>query len=158
MKRGKSRSKKNSSKTLTMRKLAGTVTTEAVGRDPASGKFRPGHTGNAKGRPRKAKTVGAAIAGAFAEKVPVTENGKRRKITKLDITAKQIANRSAAGDLRMAKLGLEYARKAEESEVQTPPHSEQLSETDQQIADRLMAFIRNIAKGEPNEPGNSQTL
>jgi hypothetical protein len=113
------------------------------GRD-TSGRFQAGHTGNPTGRPRKAKTVGAAVAGAFAEKVQITENGKRRRVTKLDVAAKQIANRSAAGDPRMVKLGFELAQKAQEGEERTPFQPEHLSESDQQIAARLIERIRKI--------------
>jgi hypothetical protein len=35
---------------------------------------------------------------AFDEKIPVTENGRRRKITKRKAMFKQLANRSAQGD------------------------------------------------------------
>jgi hypothetical protein len=118
---------------------------KSSGRD-FTGRFQPGFTGNAAGRPPKAKTVGAAVAGAFAEKVHITENGKRRRVTKLDVTAKQIANRSAAGDARMVKLGLELAQKAEEGEGRLTPQSQNLNETDQQIADRLVARIFQIAE------------
>jgi hypothetical protein len=108
------------------------------------GRFRPGHTGNLRGRPRTPKTVAAAIAGAFSEKVPVTEGGRRRRITKLEAAAKQIANRSASGDPRVAKLGLELAQKAEARDIQVVSGLERLSETDQQIVERLMARMRRI--------------
>lgn len=118
------------------------------GRD-TSGRFEAGYTGNPAGRPRKAKTVGAAVAGAFAEKVQITENGKRRKLTKLDVAAKQIANRSAAGDPRMVKLGFELAQKAQEGEDRSASPPEHLSESDLQIAARLIERIRRTS-GEDN--------
>jgi len=88
--------------------------------------------------------VGAAITVAFNEKVPVSEGGRRRKITKLEAAAKQIANKSASGDPRSAKLGLELAQKAEERQSRSPAVPAKLSETDQQIAARLMARLRQI--------------
>ena len=48
-------------------------------RDPRTGRFKPGHCPNPKGRPRKVRTVGATIAGALKAPIPVTENGRRRK-------------------------------------------------------------------------------
>jgi hypothetical protein len=108
------------------------------------GRFRPGQTGNRRGRPKRPKTVAAAITGAFNEKVPVTEGGRRHNITKLEAAAKQIANKSASGDPRIAKLGLELIQKAEAREILAPSAPERLSETDQQVADRLMARMRRI--------------
>jgi hypothetical protein len=135
------------------------MTADRKDRDKASGRFKPGQSGNRLGRPRKPKTVGAAITVAFAEKVPVNEGGRRRKITKLEAAAKQIANKSASGDPRSAKLGLELAQKAEERESRSATSPENLSETDQQIADRLIARLRQIIKEQSNEhqPDSSDT-
>jgi Family of unknown function (DUF5681) len=119
-------------------------------RDPKSGKFRPGHSGNQKGRPRKSKTVDDTVAKAFDERVTITENGKRRKINKLAAAAKQIANRSAAGDPKLVKLGLELARKAEDRKVSPADEDALSSETDQQIAARLFATWRKIVEEAAN--------
>lgn len=79
------------------------------------GRFRPGAPSpNPKGRPRKARGVDAAVLGALSEKVTVTEQGKRKRKSKLEVTTAQIANQSASGDLRAAKMALDQARKAEE--------------------------------------------
>ena len=64
-----------------------------------AGRFRPGAPSpNPKGRPRKAKGVDAAMLGALSEKVTVTEQGKRKRKSKLEVTTAQIANQSASGD------------------------------------------------------------
>jgi hypothetical protein len=76
--------------------------------------------------------------------VPISEGGRRRKITKLEAAAKQIANKSASGDPRSAKLGLELAQKAEERQSRSPAGPAKLSESDQQIAERLIARLRHI--------------
>ena len=123
---------------------------DSEGRD-GHGRFQAGQSGNRRGRPRKPKTVGAAIAGAFNEKIPVTEGGRRRKITKLEAAAKQIANKSASGDPRSAKLGLELAQKAEARESQVRSGPAKLTESDQQVAERLMARLRRIILEETHE-------
>jgi hypothetical protein len=116
--------------------------------DPRTGKFRPGQSGNLKGRPRKPKSLGAAITSAFNEKVPVTEGGRRKRITKLEAAAKQIANKSASGDAKVAKLGLDLIQKTEDRQGSTVPQTSKLSETDTQIADRLVTRIRAIVATE----------
>ena len=40
---------------------------------------------------------------ALAEKVPIVENGRRRKITKRNAMIKQLVNKAASGDLRAAR-------------------------------------------------------
>lgn len=127
------------------------MTSDNDGRDKKSGRFLKGKSHNPMGRPRKPKTVGAAISKAFNEKVNINEHGRRRKITKLEAAAKQIANQSASGDPRSVKLGMELAQKAEERLSRSPAAPAELSETDQQIADRLIARLRQTVMEENNE-------
>ena len=110
------------------------------------GRFEKGRSGNVKGRPRKAKTVGATISDAFAERIHVSEGGRRSKITKLDAAAKQLANKSASGDTRALKLGLELARKAEEQQSRSHAAPAQLSENDENIARRFIARLQQAQK------------
>lgn len=109
-----------------------------------AGRFRAGAPSpNPRGRPRKANDVDAALIGAFAEKVTVTEQGKRRRKSKLDITAAQIANKGAGGDMRAAKLVLDQARKAEERAAAQAVRSPVMTKTDHEIVGLV---IERIAK------------
>ena len=47
------------------------------------------------------------------KKIKVVEQGRRTRKSKLDITAAQLANKGADGDMRATKLALEQVRKAE---------------------------------------------
>ena len=60
--------------------------------------------GNPRGSRKRARTLGAAVAAAMDEKVDVKENGRSRRITKLEAAAKQLANRAANGDQRAMQL------------------------------------------------------
>ena len=110
-----------------------------------AGRFRPGAPSpNPKGRPRKAKGVDAAVLGALAEKVTVTEQGKRKRKSKLEVTTAQIANQSASGDLRAAKMALDQARKAEERAEAQITRAPVMTETDREIAARVIAHLATI--------------
>lgn len=63
----------------------------------ARGRFPPGRSGNRNGRPKKPKTVSEAIISAMNKTVAANENGRKRRIRKLDATATQIANKGASG-------------------------------------------------------------
>ena len=135
------------------------MTSEHDGRDKKSGRFLKGTSPNPKGRPRRPRTVGAAISSAFNEKVQVNEHGRRRKITKLEAAAKQIANQSASGDPRSVKLGMELAQKAEERQSRASAGPTQLSETDSQIAARLVPRLRQtiLEENDGHEPNPADT-
>jgi len=84
------------------------------GRPPRRHQFKPGRSGNPAGRPKGSRGVSAIIAKALAEKVVVTENGQRREISKLEASAKQLANKAAGGDQSAAKLVMSLLIQAED--------------------------------------------
>ena len=105
-----------------------------------TGRFQPGHTGNANGRPRKQNGVDAAVTRALQEKITVTEQGRRKRKSKLEVTAAQIANKGAGGDLRAAKMAFDLASKAE-GNLQGAPAELPLTENDRAIAERFIARL-----------------
>ncbi|QCI80353.1 hypothetical protein E6W36_15070 [Hankyongella ginsenosidimutans] len=63
-------------------------------------RFKPGQSGNPKGRPKKAQNASTLIGAVLGERIPVRENGRTRKISKLEASLTQLANKAAAGDVR----------------------------------------------------------
>lgn len=68
------------------------------GNPPKSTQYRPGESGNKKGRPKGSKNLSTLIMEAAHEPVIVTVNGKKRRISKVHATAMQLANKAAGGD------------------------------------------------------------
>jgi hypothetical protein len=78
----------------------------AVGykRPPEATQFAVGKSGNPKGRPKGARTVGAVLQDVLRQKIPVTENGKTRRIPVLEVTIRRLANdamRSGPGAVKL---------------------------------------------------------
>ena len=65
---------------------------------PLSSRFRPGVSGNPRGRPKGVKSLAAVVAATLGERIAVTENGHRKRITKLEAAVKQLVNRAASGE------------------------------------------------------------
>ncbi len=88
------------------RDLEPAASNERVGyrRPPVGTRFRSGHSGNPRGRPKGARNLSTIVAAALSERVAVNENGRRRRITKLEAAVKQLVNRAASGEARATQL------------------------------------------------------
>ena len=116
------------------------------------GRFPPGHSGNRNGRPKKPKTVSEAILTAMNKTVAANENGRKRRIRKLDATATQIANKGASGDLRAGKMLLDMAAQAEARDLaQAAPAT--LTISDQEILDDFLSQYRKHLEEGNDEAG-----
>jgi Family of unknown function (DUF5681) len=73
-------------------------------RPPRATGFRAGQSGNPRGRPKTARGLSALVARALGETVEAKENGRRRRITKLEAAVKQLVNRAANGDQRATQF------------------------------------------------------
>jgi uncharacterized protein DUF5681 len=73
-------------------------------RRPSRGCFRPGQSGNPRGRPKRARGLPGLVERALAEKVDAEENGRLLRITKLEAAVKQLVNRAANGDQRATQF------------------------------------------------------
>jgi hypothetical protein len=89
------------------------------GRPPVAARFLLGRSGNPRGRPQGARNLATIVAAALAERVTVNQNGRRRRITKLEAAVKQMVNRAAAGDIRVTQLLLALVQTYEAKPVRT---------------------------------------
>lgn len=101
------------------------------GRPPLSTRFRPGQSGNLRGRPKGARNLSTVIASALSERVTITENGRRRRITKFDAAVKQLVNRAAAGETRATQLLIQLLQAFEAKGAQ--PDAERVGELDPMV-------------------------
>jgi Family of unknown function (DUF5681) len=124
------------------------MTDEDTNRDAATGRFLPTKSGNPRGRPRKPRTADEAILGAVRQAITVTENGRRRKRSKLEVTAAQIANQGASGNLSAGKTAFDLVRRAEERQLEASGTSGELSLSDREIAERFVARLRRTIEEE----------
>jgi Family of unknown function (DUF5681) len=97
----------------------------AGGGSPADTRFRKGHSGNPRGRPRRAADVTAQILKALDKRVAVTEGDRTRKVARRALGIARLADKFAEGDPLAMKLLLGVLldldrRKAGEA-VERPP-------------------------------------
>jgi hypothetical protein len=71
---------------------------------PQRTQFTKGQSGNPKGRAKGSKNLSTLLTKALNEQVVINESGRRKTITKLEATMKQLVNTAAGGDARAIKL------------------------------------------------------
>jgi hypothetical protein len=93
------------------------------GNPPMATRFKPGVSGNPRGRPKGARNFNTIVAATVSERLVVTENGRRKRITKIEAAVKQLVNRAAGGDTRSTQLliGLIQASEARPPDAETQP-------------------------------------
>jgi len=115
---------------------------------PEQTRFKKGQSGNPRGRP--AKNLPALLAAALNEKVTVTENGKRRQVTKREAVIAQLVNKSASAELRATKMLIDMLRDIERKAEPPEPAKSPFSPTDKEVVHQLIARLRrNMCKGCP---------
>ena len=120
------------------------------GKPPRHAQFKPGQSGNPKGRPRGSLNLTTILARTLREQVTVNENGRKRTITKLEAAVKQIVNKAAAGDAAAIRFLFGLAQMVEaQFDVKSVPTD--LPEDDRKVMESLVARMKNLATGGADE-------
>ena len=90
---------------------------EKVGycRPPRATRFRPGQSGNPRGRPRKPKPIQELLATELRRRVVIRENGREQRIPKLELVMKRLVNDAIQGSYPAVRLLIDLIKVAEES-------------------------------------------
>jgi hypothetical protein len=111
------------------------------GKPPKAHQFKPGRSGNPKGRPKGAKSEATIWRELMQERIEVTQPGRRsRRISSLQALLLRCRNAALAGDLKAMKFVLDRLRLFEgsEPEGQTP-----LDHDDRKVLDSLIERLEN---------------
>jgi Family of unknown function (DUF5681) len=111
------------------------------GRPPKRSQFRPGQSGNPTGRRKAIPTIGSRLRELVYSKVTVTEQGRTRRISRLDVMLRQLGNDAMRGDKRAFKLLMEFLHRYDAA-VEGPVRSEDMTSEDLEI---LSDYLRNTA-------------
>ena len=110
---------------------------------PRHAGFQKGRSGNPKGRPKGAKNFATLLGEALDEKVSLTEDGRRRRITKRELVIKQLVNKSASADLRAIKQLTDIVQGVERraGASPTPPSPQAFTAADEEVIAELKKRI-----------------
>lgn len=122
-------------------------------RPPKGSQFKPGQSGNPKGRKRQPKSVQAQVRKALSKKVRISEGGKPKWLTYQDLIIRTQLNKAAKGDLKAAAFVLNLARSPEFADADTiDPNS--LPAEDQAMFEEMMRQVLGSDLSEPSVPGS----
>jgi hypothetical protein len=117
------------------------------GKPPKHSQFKPGHSGNPKGRAKGTRNLATDLAEELSEKLVVTEGGKPKRITKQRALIKALVAKSIKGDPRAAAALLRLIPDAEQAR-KAATQAQTLNSVDQDILDAFREQLREeIAAG-----------
>lgn len=114
---------------------------DAVGyrKPPKKHRFKKGQSGNPKGRPKGAKDLKSVLDNELNERVTINENGRKRTLSKLELTIKQLATKAAKGDSRATEKLLDYVMRLADPDGDRSAADEPASYEDAAILERALA-------------------
>jgi Family of unknown function (DUF5681) len=113
------------------------------GQPPLESRFKPGTSGNAKGRPKGSKNLKTLIREAMTANISIQEGEKTRRVTRLEGVVLRQLQKALKGSDRAALAVIKMAhqlRFLEDSESATAETA--LSPEDERILDELFARTR----------------
>jgi len=119
------------------------------GKPPKHSRFKPGNSGNPKGRPAKPRGVAEAVARHLDKPMKVLVGGRARRISKREVLVHQLFERAMEGDLPAAKLVLSYDMASRRNSQEPNPSGDAVLSDDEAQA-IIDAYL--ISKPEEGEP------
>lgn len=114
------------------------------GKPPKESQFKPGQSGNPKGRPKGAKSLKSVVQKELASKIEIRVQGKKTRTTKLEAAIMKLVNDALSGNAKalseLLKLAAAYMPHNSDQEAASLPTSEE----DRAL---LMRFINKLGTG-----------
>lgn len=106
-------------------------------RPPKSTRFKKGRSGNPKGRPTGSKNVSSVLLDVIGQKIPVTENGRTRRVPVFEVILRRLANDAMRNEPRAVKLLLSLVDRYADTRETTEPIEDESAE-DREILARYL--------------------
>jgi triphosphoribosyl-dephospho-CoA synthetase len=116
-------------------------------RPPKHSQFKPGQSGNPKGRPKASKGLRTIVEETLHEKIPIRTNGKDRKVTRLEALVLKQMELASKGDLRaLDKIIQLYRTLVPEEKSDRPAENAALTKTDKIALEEFTRIILAAAQ------------
>lgn len=110
------------------------------GKPPKHTQFKPGQSGNPKGRKKKPKSVQSQMQAAMSRKVTIQEDGKSKRLSMQQLMLRSLSTKAAKGDIRAAGFVLKLLNAPEFADGETIDAGA-LSTADQALLDQMLGQL-----------------
>lgn len=121
------------------------------GKPPKHTQFKKGESGNIKGRPKGSKNLATLIADAAYDQITVTtKSGEKRKLSRIQATTLQLANKAAQGDVRSILKFMEWVDAVEERAAAARPPEMPIGDADLKVLHEIYTRMKLCEPSETN--------
>lgn len=124
------------------------------GKPPKKHQFKPGQSGNPKGRPKGQRNFSTILIRELSETLSVKEGGKTKKLTKIEAVIKQLVTKAVKGDARALAELLRQISAHWPKDDQTNQHELPASDEDMAI---LFDFMRRTTKNQESDDARPES-
>lgn len=122
------------------------------GKPPRKSQFKPGHSGNTKGRPKNSKNTYTMLNDVLEQKINIKENGKDLRIPKKLAMIMQLVNKAVKGDVKAINSLLPHMLMADAKEEDKNKILASISQDDREI---ITNYLKNMSDFEGTEEVNT---
>ena len=116
------------------------------GRPPVASRFKPGTSGNAKGRPKGSKNFKTLIKQAMTASISIQEGQTSRRVSKIEGVVLRQLQSALKGNERSAMAAIKMAMLVGLLEDNTPAEASALGAADEQILEQLLTRHRRARR------------
>jgi hypothetical protein len=121
---------------------------------PKATQFKPGKTGNARGRPKRSRKLDVDLVEMLSQVMTVREDGKTRRISRQAVILRRLLSQALQGDEKAIRLILSMRTKVDATkQAANQQPEEEVSDADQVLFDDYVRRQLEDMKAKENEQG-----
>jgi hypothetical protein len=126
------------------------------GKPPKQTQFKPGHSGNPRGRPKGTKNLKTDLMEELSEMVSVREGDRSQNVSKQRAVVKTLLAYTLKGDVRSAALLLSMMMRLTETGEGAPDLDDDLNDDEVSILEDFAERTRRPRDDQPDEDGGGR--
>jgi hypothetical protein len=126
-------------------------------RPPKATQFKPGTSGNPRGRPKKPRDLEDDLIEMLSKNITVREDGKLRKISRQKAILRKLLSQALQGDAKALSSILSMRMKFDATREAPEQRAEEISDSDEVILDDYVRRRLEDMKAKENEQSSPES-